>query len=359
FFLQYDFTVPQNLRIPFDLKVVSSGVQSSAVSIFRPSSEQIVTAGRLFSSLRRNGDEKSLTLNRMNVSLAYHLGGKFATVDTELVYEGGKVVTITEVDPDMINLFDLEVVIKSQLSYSHGAQMYFNVPNQLGVSKFRLIHNDDSLLDMLSSYKNMEIYHIYVEHEVEDDVGEEDDASDDAGEEGDVDSEIGSCISEEDREELEAVKTKVKEVRQKLEGGIKFAISDDDSLDGDHSDGFGSDEIGYYEKTDSEDEVADHGVRMKEPLDRYNPNTDIPFFELGMTFTDAAEVRAAIKKHAITERKDVKFEKNEPKRMRLKCKRLGCRWKFFVSHNKRFNCLQDADSSIRVIRVQSITKTSG
>ncbi|CAN1785424.1 hypothetical protein LINPERHAP1_LOCUS16869 [Linum perenne] len=59
-----------------------------------------------------------------------------------------------------------------------------------------------------------------------------------------------------------------------------------------------------------------------------------------MTFTDAAEVRTAIKKHAITERKDVTFEKNEPKRIRLKCKRPGCRWKFFVSHNKRFNSLQ-------------------
>ncbi|CAN1178461.1 hypothetical protein LINPERPRIM_LOCUS37161 [Linum perenne] len=59
-----------------------------------------------------------------------------------------------------------------------------------------------------------------------------------------------------------------------------------------------------------------------------------------MTFTNATEVRTAIKKHAITERKDVKFKKNEPKRIRLSCKRLGCRWKFFVLLNKRFNYLQ-------------------
>ncbi|CAN1338167.1 hypothetical protein LINPERPRIM_LOCUS37943 [Linum perenne] len=131
----------------------------------------------------------------------------------------------------------------------------------------------------------MEIYSIYVEQQAKDDiVVEEDDAGedsdvgdDDAGEDDELDSDIGSWISEEDREELEAVKTKVKEAKKNLQGGIRFAISYDDA---DESDGFGSDEIGYYEKTDSEDEVADHGVRSKEPLDRYNPNTEIPFFIL-------------------------------------------------------------------------------
>ncbi|CAN0893142.1 hypothetical protein LINGRAHAP2_LOCUS17978, partial [Linum grandiflorum] len=288
----------------------------------------------------------------MNVTVAYHVGGKFVTKNHDLVYEGGTVIVIDDIDPDVINLFDLEVVIKIQVSSGCRTQMYYKVPKEHGVDAFRLIYNDETVRDMLYLYKNMEVYDIYVEQGAENlnfgvggsnsNVARDDDQpGDDYNDNDDTDFEIGSWISEEDREELEEVKKKAEEARKKLKRGIKYAISDDDNNDiGDDSEEFNSDEIGYYEDTDSEDEVADHGVRMKEPLTRYNPNTDKPFFSLGMTFSDAEDVREAIKKHAITERKDVKFVKNEPKRIRLKCKWRGCRWIFFASHNKRFNLMQ-------------------
>ncbi|CAN1130033.1 hypothetical protein LINPERHAP2_LOCUS5596, partial [Linum perenne] len=212
---------------------------------------------------------REISVSRMSVTLAYHVEGKFITVGLDLVYEGGEVVTITQVDPDLMNLFYLKAPMKSRLSYSCGVQLYFKVPKQHGVSKFWLINNDDSVLDMLTTYKNMENYSIYVEQQAEDDlVVEEDDdggedsdvGDDDASEDHDLYSDIGSWISEEDMEELEAVKTKVKEEKKDLQGGIRFAILDDDA---DDSDGFGSNEIAYYEKTNSEDEVAYHGVRSQ------------------------------------------------------------------------------------------------
>ncbi|CAN1160085.1 hypothetical protein LINPERPRIM_LOCUS21901, partial [Linum perenne] len=55
----------------------------------------------------------------MSVMLPYHLGGKFIIVGSDLVYEGGEVFVIKEVDPESINLFDLEVAIKSRVGYSH------------------------------------------------------------------------------------------------------------------------------------------------------------------------------------------------------------------------------------------------
>ncbi|CAN1139971.1 hypothetical protein LINPERPRIM_LOCUS23718 [Linum perenne] len=59
-----------------------------------------------------------------------------------------------------------------------------------------------------------------------------------------------------------------------------------------------------------------------------------------MTFSNMKEVRDAIQKHAITERRDLKWVKNESKRVRLQCKWDGCGWLFFVSLNKPFNVLQ-------------------
>ncbi|CAN1140271.1 hypothetical protein LINPERPRIM_LOCUS24737 [Linum perenne] len=52
------------------------------------------------------------------------------------------------------------------------------------------------------------------------------------------------------------------------------------------------------------------------------------------------EVRDAIKKHAITERKDVKWVKNDPIQVRLTCKWKGCQWMFFASLNKLFKLVQ-------------------
>ncbi|CAN1295046.1 hypothetical protein LINPERPRIM_LOCUS22696 [Linum perenne] len=59
-----------------------------------------------------------------------------------------------------------------------------------------------------------------------------------------------------------------------------------------------------------------------------------------MTFTSMKEVRDAIKKHAILDRKDVVWVKNDPDRVRLKCKWKGCGWTFFASQNKRFKLVQ-------------------
>ncbi|CAN1250803.1 hypothetical protein LINPERPRIM_LOCUS7526 [Linum perenne] len=59
-----------------------------------------------------------------------------------------------------------------------------------------------------------------------------------------------------------------------------------------------------------------------------------------MRFANAIEVRDALKKHAIKERRDFVMVKNEAKRIRVRCKWKGCGWTFFASFNKRFNVLQ-------------------
>ncbi|CAN1163652.1 hypothetical protein LINPERPRIM_LOCUS32744 [Linum perenne] len=59
-----------------------------------------------------------------------------------------------------------------------------------------------------------------------------------------------------------------------------------------------------------------------------------------MTFTSMKEVRESIRKHAIIDRKDVRWVKNDSNRVRLECKWKGCNWMFFASENKLFKVVQ-------------------
>ncbi|CAN1241567.1 hypothetical protein LINPERPRIM_LOCUS5028 [Linum perenne] len=146
--------------------------------------------------------------------------------------------------------------------------------------------------------------------------------------------EVGSWISEEDREDFEEIRNKVRKAKENLKKGVSFLCN----LNGDayESDGFDSEEIGYYEETDSDNDTR----RRKSPYPKYNRNIDKPYFETTMTFSSMKEVRDAIKKHAIKERRDVKWVKNDSTRVRLKCKWRGCEWMFFASLKKRFNLIQ-------------------
>ncbi|CAN1294974.1 hypothetical protein LINPERPRIM_LOCUS22673 [Linum perenne] len=74
------------------------------------------------------------------------------------------------------------------------------------------------------------------------------------------------------------------------------------------SDGEDSDEVGYYEEVDSDDEVR----YRKSPYPKYDRNSARPFFETTMTFTSMKEVRDAIRKHVIVERRDLRWVKNDP-----------------------------------------------
>ncbi|CAN1318344.1 hypothetical protein LINPERPRIM_LOCUS30775 [Linum perenne] len=157
----------------------------------------------------------------------------------------------------------------------------------------------------------------------------------------DSDFEVGSWIEEEDREELEEIRKKVQNSKAHLkEGLLNIATYVELGNEGFEDDGFASDDSGYYVTTDEDDEVADHGVRIPNPLPKYNPRTVIPYFCHGMTFRDIMEVREALKKHAVKDRRDIRVTKSDPYRVRARCTGKGCTWTFFVSYNKRFKTFQ-------------------
>ncbi|CAN1305979.1 hypothetical protein LINPERPRIM_LOCUS26681 [Linum perenne] len=255
-------------------------------------------------------------------------------------YCGGKVVSIADVEPAMINSFDLEDGFKSQVGVSGTYMYYFKKSLEDGVDSYQVILNDHHIRDLLKTCKGRDVYDIYVELLVEATSKDDDEKFDDSEESDSEDSdfEVGDWISDEEREDAELVSRKVQDVKEKMKKGIPF--QNHFNGDGYESQGLVSDDNEYYVETDSDDETADHGVRKKSPYPVYNKNTETPFFETTMTFTSLDEARVAVIKYSIKERRDVRYMKNESYRIRLKCKFENCSWLFFVSLNKRFNLWQ-------------------
>ncbi|KAK9098350.1 hypothetical protein Syun_025395 [Stephania yunnanensis] len=92
---------------------------------------------------------------------------------------------------------------------------------------------------------------------------------------------------------------------------------------------FESDDMGSYcSDIGSEDE--NRFVRRKNRRLRFDTNSDISVFCLGMIFTSMAEARQAVKKYAIKKGLGVKLVKNDKRRLRARCKE-GCPWKILIS----------------------------
>ncbi|CAN1240809.1 hypothetical protein LINPERPRIM_LOCUS4679 [Linum perenne] len=291
--------------------------------------------------------KSSWNREKMNVSVAYHFEGKFDGNGTDFCYVGGEVLTISEVNHDMFNVLDLEVGFKSEVRDIENVKLYYKKPLGKGVDAYRVILNDSHIRDLCSTYSSREVYDIYVEHVTSAvDVtrcltdGESDESDEDyienelLSESEDSDSEVGSWISEEEREEVEEIRRKVRAAKENLKIGVPFLCNNNG--DAYESDGFGSDEVGYYDETDSDNEI----YRMKSLYPKYDKNSTKPYFETSMTFNSMKEVREAIRKHAIIDRKDVRWVKNDSNRVRLECKWKGCNWLFFASPNKLFKVVQ-------------------
>ncbi|CAN1125412.1 hypothetical protein LINPERHAP2_LOCUS2887 [Linum perenne] len=252
----------------------------------------------------------------MNVNAAYHVGGKFEGSGTNFGYVGGHVVIIDDVDPDLITRFNLEVRLKSQVQDIDEVNLYYKKPSEEGFDAYRVIIQDFPIAYLLQAYRGRDVYDMFVE-EVDGAIGgsrvvahldsdESDEEYVDHGipsESDDSDFEVGSWISEEDREEVEEIWTKVPNAKEKLKKGVSFLCNHNG--DAYESDGEESHEVGYYEEVDLDDEV------------RYRKS---PY----------------PKKHAIVERRNLRWVKNDPTGARLTCKWKGCDWLFFASTNNIF-----------------------
>ncbi|KAL5549616.1 hypothetical protein UlMin_004847 [Ulmus minor] len=97
----------------------------------------------------------------------------------------------------------------------------------------------------------------------------------------------------------------------------------------------GSDDLRSLDGSDIDEQEVEVPCRrfIKKHYHEFNPTHDLqnPVFKLGMEFGNADMFRKAVRVHAVTNRRAVKFSKNDPNRVRAVCKAEGCKWFVFAS----------------------------
>ena len=83
-----------------------------------------------------------------------------------------------------------------------------------------------------------------------------------------------------------------------------------------------------YESSDEDysyDEDEDGNmVRRKSQFVRFNPDSDIPHFSLGMVFKSKKQLTRAMKRYGLATKRSISFLKSEEARVRAKCDWPGC-----------------------------------
>ncbi|OMP03219.1 Transposase, MuDR, plant [Corchorus olitorius] len=89
------------------------------------------------------------------------------------------------------------------------------------------------------------------------------------------------------------------------------------------------------------DSDHDDATSRRSRYPRFNFNAAIPEFAKTMVFIDHEQFRSAIKKYSIASKKELRFVKNEPRRLRVKCKVTdSCPWRIYAAWNEEIRVVQ-------------------
>ncbi|XP_051214910.1 uncharacterized protein [Lolium perenne] len=98
----------------------------------------------------------------------------------------------------------------------------------------------------------------------------------------------------------------------------------------------GSEDFSYDEASDGEGKF----IRRRTKYARYDSNTEIPHFSLGMVFKSKIEFRKAVIKYGLKTYRNIKFMKSEDDRVRAKCAWPGCPWLIYGAISSRCSRFQ-------------------
>ncbi|CAH9132447.1 unnamed protein product [Cuscuta epithymum] len=89
------------------------------------------------------------------------------------------------------------------------------------------------------------------------------------------------------------------------------------------------------------EEEDDDGTskRASKRYGSFNPESEVPKFEVGMYFEDGKQFKKAVIKYVVFEKRDLYFKKNEPGRVRVKCGKK-CPFSLTGSWVERLQCFQ-------------------
>ena len=76
---------------------------------------------------------------------------------------------------------------------------------------------------------------------------------------------------------------------------------------------------------------VDIPARRRSRKVRYDEDSEVSIFELGMVFEGADQFRKAVADYVVEYRRQLKLRPNEKHRVRVKCKNVKCKWLLYDS----------------------------
>jgi hypothetical protein len=153
--------------------------------------------------------------------------------------------------------------------------------------------------------------------------------SDDSGEESEV---------VELRRHAKEFKKKIRNSQMWAEGGslgtvhIDLVANVEEMQENQNMDeGFESDDGDYSYDEDEGGQT----VRRRCKYTRYDPNTEVPHFTLGMVFMSKNQLCKSLRKYGLVTRRSIVFIKSEQDRVRAKCGWPGCPWLIYGAKRSR------------------------
>ncbi|KAL2240743.1 UNVERIFIED_CONTAM: hypothetical protein Sindi_0715500, partial [Sesamum indicum] len=196
---------------------------------------------------------------------------------------------------------EVEIYINGQLVAEEGEE--FDGVNNL--NDYKSSSGGESFDDSDSEYE-------YKMHEDKDDEGDEGDKEliDNVVKEGDERDNDGVNVEEPDAE------------------GLKIEDTEFEQLSGDENIVWSEDELNSNKGSDEDEDKG-------ETFPVFNPSCMFhPHFELGMIFSTKKEFRTAVQSHAIETKRNIKFTKNDKKRVHAKCFDKDCPWRIHACRLK-------------------------
>ncbi|KAK4421664.1 hypothetical protein Salat_2117000 [Sesamum alatum] len=267
-----------------------------------------------------------------------HHGGEFIEEPKKL-YVGGEVDYIDFCEGDNMSL-SLIVSLRKLIGYRCPLVFNYLIPGcNMNTGLVFLLTEQDirRMVELAVSNRVIEVFAVESGLEGENIEGEDSEigiegdelieSSEEEREDNLVDSEYG--LSEDDCENLQQGPMRILE-HDNVNMLDEMNISDGEQLEDCESDELNS--------IPSDDEVESEHVKFY----RFRPEIDLPDPQLrnGMIFTDAAQFKEAVKAHAVTWQRNIKFVKNDKIRVRAKCEGVNCPWVVLASKMRNSDAFQ-------------------
>ncbi|BAF23783.2 Os08g0432600 [Oryza sativa Japonica Group] len=319
------------------------------------------------------------------LEVQFHFNGEFVLDESKMSYCNGD-CGVSHIEKDKISIPELEGHLLDHTTFPQSVRMYWLPFGAELNSGMRLLVDDKSCLDMIHELgtattvdtpnqliwvgmKNLEHKPIVKEQTVqnrdkfvqgdnmlclEGPTHGQDSPNEEAAE--DLEAESDGCdatgfTSDED-DEVREIRTKYKEFMSEVKKRGDIPIDNPIEVDGIQGGDIplgnnqvleGGDGAEYFDSDGdaSYDEDSD-GVftRRKCRFPIFDSFADTPQFAVDMCFRGKDQLKDAIERYALKKKINIRYVKNEQKRIRAVCRWKGCPWLLYASHNSRSDWFQ-------------------